>query len=109
MGLLLLKGSTWYLDWILTTRDADLKGGTVKGCGSDIKAAATLSNNAWIERSGVERRSGKDKRRGASRAYFLSGGRDRRRTADRRQSAERRDGWLQVGKWRSIGVFNSGK
>jgi hypothetical protein len=109
MGLLLVEGSVWYLDRILTTRDAELKGGTVKGCGPDVESAATLSNNAWIERSGVERRSGKDKRRGASRAYFLSGGRERRRMLDRRQSTERRDGWLQVGKWRSVGVFNSGK
>jgi hypothetical protein len=86
-----------------------LKGGTVKGCETDAEAAAALSNSAWIERSGVERRSGKDKRRSASRRYFLKGGRERRRKDDRRQSAERRDGWLQVGKWRSIGVFNPGQ
>jgi len=82
---------------------------TVNRCGPDVEAAATLSNNAWIERSGDERRSGKDKRRSASRAYFLNGGRERRRKDDRRQSSERRDGWLQVGKWRSISVFSSGK
>jgi hypothetical protein len=82
---------------------------TVNRCGPDVEAAATLSNNAWIERSGDERRSGKDKRRRASRVYFLNGGRERRRKNDRRQSSERRDGWLQVGKWRSISVFNSGK
>jgi len=69
----------------------------VNRCGPDVEAAATLSNNAWIERSGVERRSGKDKRRSTSRAYFLNGGRERRRKNDRRQSSERRDGWLQVG------------
>jgi len=87
-----------------------LKGGAVKGYGSEVEAAAgPSSSNAWIERSGLERRSGADKRRDASRVYFLRGGRERRRTDDRRQTPERRDGWLQVGRWRSISVFDSGK
>ncbi len=82
----------------------------MKGYGSEVKAAAApFSNNAWIERSGLERRSGADKRRSASRVYFLGGGKERRRADDRRQTAERRDGWLQVEKWRSISVFDSGK
>jgi hypothetical protein len=86
-----------------------LKDGTVKRCRPELEALAALSSSAWTERSGAERRSGRDKRRGASRAYFLDGGRERRRAGDRRQCAERRDGWLQVGKWRSIGVFISEK
>lgn len=80
----------------------------MKGYGSEAEPTGPpLSNNAWIERSGTERRSGADKRRDAGRVYFMSGGQERRRADDRRQTGERRDGWLQVEKWRSICVFNS--
>jgi len=87
-----------------------LNGGAVKGYRPETTAATgTASNNTWIERSGVERRSGADKRRDASRVYFSRGGRERRSSEDRRQTAERRDGWLQIAKWRSACVFDSGK
>ncbi len=72
-------------------------------------APSSSSNSAWIERSGVERRSDSDKRRDAGRLYFLHGGRERRRTVDRRQTAERREGWLQVSRWCSVCVFDSGR
>jgi hypothetical protein len=90
------------------TEYAALKGVTLKECGADVEAAnPAASNNAWIKRSGVERRSGEDQRRKASRLYFLRGGKERRRAAERRQTAERRDGWLQVGKWCSVCIFDS--
>jgi hypothetical protein len=72
-------------------------------------ARFSSSNKGWIERSGVDRRSGADKRCGAGRLYFLHGGRERRRTEDRRQASERRDGWLQVSRWCSVCVFDSGR
>ncbi|MCU0592160.1 MAG: hypothetical protein MUC57_11900 [Desulfobacterales bacterium] len=83
----------------------------MKGYGPEAQAAATsISDDAWVKRSGVERRSGADKRRRAHRVYFLEGGRERRRADDdRRQNGERRDGWLQIEKWRSICVFDSKK
>ena len=84
-----------------------MKGVTLKDCGADVEAAnPAASNNAWIKRSGVERRSGADQRRKASRLYFLRGGKERRRTAERRKTSERRDGWLQVGKWCSACIFD---
>jgi hypothetical protein len=93
-----------------TTRNAGLKGDPVKAYASDLEAAAApISSNAWIKRSGVERRSGAEKRHDPGRVYFLSGGTERRRADDRRKSGERRDGWLSVGNWRSICVFDPGK
>jgi hypothetical protein len=84
-----------------------LKGVTSKDCEADAEAAnPAASNNAWIKRSGVERRSGADQRRHSSRLYFLRGGKERRRSAERRQTAERRDGWMQVGKWCSACIFD---
>jgi hypothetical protein len=83
----------------------------VKGYGPELQAAATsISNRAWVERSGVERRSGADNRCSTHGLYFLKGGRERRKLDDdRRQNGERRDGWLQIGNWRSICVFDSRK
>jgi len=91
-------------------RNADADGGAVKGSMPEVATApSSFSNNAWIERSGVERRSGADKRCEAGRLYFFHGGRERRRAEDRRQTAERRDGWLQVSKWCSVCVFDPGR
>jgi hypothetical protein len=72
-------------------------------------ATEPAPSSTWIERSGMERRSGADQRRDASIFYLSRGGRERRSCTDRRQSAERRDGWLQIAKWRSVLVFDSGK
>jgi hypothetical protein len=89
--------------------DADEKGGALKGYLPEGETSATpISNRAWIERSGVERRSGKDKRRSSSRAYFLGGGIERRQHHDRRQNGERRERWLRIGTWHSVSVFDSG-
>jgi len=68
-----------------------------------------VANQAWVERSGKERRSDKDKRRAGNRVYFCNGGPERRKSRDRRESAERRDGWLRVGKWRSVSIFDERK
>ena len=57
-------------------------------------------------RSYLDRRTGEDRRKAYNLDYFLSGGKERRKSKERRMRGERRSDWKLVDKWYSVFVGN---